>query len=150
MWGTSGVHSCPFSIHFYGDYAQLWPACPMLWSWLCTHYEHQLKIRSFFYQEQVVPSSESYPTRSYSLAKTTIFDAFFQVFLQQASKNSRFLGWLSNQKHVRSIEIAFTCLFLWHINVNSAIFVQSATRLVPRTYIFKKDQQTYQAILFHI
>ena len=40
----------------------------------------------------------------------------------QSNSSSRFLGWLSNQKHGRSIEIAFTCLFLQHINVNSAIF----------------------------
>ena len=63
------------------------------------------------------------PTRSYSQAKTAIFDTFFQVFLQQEGKNGHFLAWLSNQKYVRSIEIAFACLFLWHIDMNSAIFL---------------------------
>ena len=38
---------------------------------------------------QVVPSSESDPTLSYSLAKTILFDVFFQVFLQQEGKKKK-------------------------------------------------------------
>ena len=79
-------------------------------------------IWSFFYLGQVVPSSESDHMRSYRLSKTTIFDAFFQVFLQQRGRNSCFLSWLSNQKHGRGTEVTLTCLFLWHMNMNSVIF----------------------------
>ena len=116
MWGTSGVHSFyvphPFYIHFYGDNAPLDPRAPCCGASYTDIIEYQLKILTFLYLGQVVLSSESDSTWSYSLSKTTILDAFFQVFLQQKGKNSSLLLWLSNQKQSRGTEVAFTCLFL--------------------------------------
>ena len=63
-----------------------------------------------FCQGQVAQSSGDDPTRSYSPSKTTILDAFSQVFLQQKGRNSRLLSWLSNQKHSRGTEVTFYML----------------------------------------
>ena len=127
LWGTSGVHSLYvprlFSMHFYGDHVQLWPVHPMPWRQLYRQYEHQPKICSFFYLGQVVPSSESGPARSYRLSKTIMSDAFFSGISLTNKKNNRFfLLWASDQKHGRGTEVDLTCLFLWHMNVNSVIF----------------------------
>ena len=154
FWCTSGVHSFyvprPFYIHLYGDNALLWPGHPELWSQLYRHYEYQLKIWSFFYLGQVVPSPESDLTRSYSPLKTTILDAFFQIFFQQKGRNSHLLSWLSHQKHGRGTEPAFTCLYLWHMNVNTVILARLVARVVLRTYSLKKYQRTSQALPFHL
>ena len=156
FWRTSGVHSfyVPrlFYIYLYGDnvLALLWPACPALWSQFYRHYEYQLKIWAFFYLGQVVPSPESDFMWSYRPSKTTILDAFFQVFLQQIGKNSCLLAWLSNQKHGRGTKVAFTCLYFWHMNINSAILARLVAWVVPHTYSLKKYQRTSQALPFHL
>ena len=153
MWGTSGVHSfCvprPFYIHSYGDNALLRPARPAEWNQLYLHNEYQLKIRSFFYQGQVAPSSGDDPTRSYSPSKTTILDAFF-VFLQQKVEIAVFcLGYQTRSM----VEAQKSPLHVSFFDIRTSIvsfLVLSATRLARYKGIFKNYQQTCQAILFHL
>ena len=84
------ILSMYYAHFYYGDHVLLWPARPMLWSWLYLHNEYQLKISSFFYLGHVFPSSEIEPTWSYSTSKTPVFNASFRVFIQQKCRTVAF------------------------------------------------------------
>ena len=128
----------PFSMHFYGDNALLWPTHPALWSQLNRHYEHQPKIRSFFNLEQVVLCPGDDPMRSYSRSKTPIRDTFFQVFLQQRGRNSRLCHGYQTRSMVEAQKSPLhVCFFnIWTKIVS--FLVLSATRLALYKDIFKE------------
>ena len=76
------------------------------------------------YLGQIVPSSECDAKRSYSPSKTTILNAFFQVYLQQEGRKSCFRYDNQTRNMVEAqLEVAFTRQFLRHLNTNGAIFV---------------------------
>ena len=99
--------------------APLWVMRPTLWYQLYWHFEYQLKVFLFFYPGQVVPFSESDPTRSSSPSNTTIIDTYFQVYIEQKVEHQLFVmdikpkAWKGHKRHLFKLSYWYTCK--WHL-----------------------------------